>query len=87
MNLEQALAEIDRLNKIIEEQNVELEELRKRKVAGRRKNDEHWQASYNKWLELYKQGGSVLDISCKAGISRRTFYRYKSYYNNSNPDA
>lgn len=80
MNLEEALKEIERLNKVIIEKDREIEELCKKKNAGRKKNNEQWQESYNAFAELYEQGVSMLEIVNKMECSRRTCYRYKAYY-------
>lgn len=80
MYLEEALKEIERLNRIIEEKDAEIEELRKKKNAGRKKNNAKWQESYNAFVNLYEQGLSMVEIIDKSECSRRTCYRYKSYY-------
>ena len=82
LNLQEALKEIERLNKIIEEKDKELEELRKKKNAGRKKNNAQWKESYNSFVKLYEQGLAMVDIIDKLECSRRTCYRYKSYYDN-----
>ena len=82
MNLEEALKEIERLNQIIKEKDEELEVLRKKKNAGRKPNNEKWQASYNAFVELYEQGLPMVEIVKRCEASRRTCYRYKSYYDN-----
>ena len=84
MNLEEALKEIERLNQIISQQNIEIEMLRKKKNAGRKKNDAKWQKSYNAFVGLYEQGMSMVEIIEKTECSRRTCYRYKQYYDNLN---
>ena len=43
MNLEEALVEIARLNQIIKLKDEEIENLKKQKNAGRKKNNEQWQ--------------------------------------------
>ena len=82
MNLEEALKEIERLNQIIKEKDEELEVLRKKKNAGRKPNNAQWQASYNAFVELYEQGLPMVEIVERSECSRRTCYRYKSYYDN-----
>lgn len=82
MNLEEALVEIDRLNQIIIEKDRELEELRRKKNAGRKKNNAKWQESYKAFVELYEQGIDMVEIVDTLEVSRRTCYRYKSYYDN-----
>lgn len=80
MNLEEALKEIERLNKVIIEKDREIEELRKKKNAGRKKNNKQWQETYNAFVELYEQGVPMVEIVDKSKCSRRTCYRYKAYY-------
>ena len=80
MNLEAALKEIERLNRIIAEKDREIERLREQKKAGRKKNNAQWQESYNRFVELYENGMSMVEIIDSSECSRRTLYRYKDYY-------
>lgn len=80
MNLEEALKEIERLNQIIKDKDEELEVLRNQKKAGRKKNNAQWQESYNAFVNLYEQGMTMVEIIDRLECSRRTCYRYKSYY-------
>ena len=80
MTLEEALLEIERLNKVIEYKNEEIEALKKKKNAGRKKNNEQWQKSYNAFVVLYEQGLPMAEIVNQSECSRRTGYRYKEYY-------
>ena len=80
MNLEAALKEIERLNRIIAEKDREIERLREQKKAGRKKNNAQWQESYNRFVELYENGMSMVEIIDSSECSRRTLYRYKAYY-------
>ncbi len=82
MTLEEALKEIERLNLIIEDQEKEIEKLRLKKNAGRKPNNEKWQKSYNAFVTLYEQGFSMAEIVEQSSCSRRTCYRYKTYYDN-----
>ena len=82
MNLEEALREIERLKQIIDEKDKEIEALQKKKNAGRKKNNAQWQESYEAFVELYEQGLSMIEIIEQSECSRRTCYRYKSYYDN-----
>lgn len=82
MTLEEALKEIERLNYIIEDQQKEIEKLRLKKNAGRKPNNEKWQKSYNAFVELYEQGLTMAEIVEQSECSRRTCYRYKTYYDN-----
>ena len=80
MNLEQALKRIQEL----EEENAalrdKLTQYENRDKSGRKKHDAKWQASYNEWVNLYEQGLSIMEIVNRTDFSRRTCYRYKSYY-------
>ena len=80
MNLEEALVEIARLNQIIKLKDEERENLKKQKNAGRKKNNEQWQKSYNAFVELYESGLPMVEIINLSECSRRTCYRYKEYY-------
>lgn len=80
--LEEALKEIERLNYIIEDQQKEIEKLRLKKNAGRKPNNEKWQKSYNAFVALYEQGLTMAEIVEQSECSRRTCYRYKTYYDN-----
>ena len=84
MTLQDALREIERLQEVIRQKDIEIEELKKKKNAGRKKNNTQWQESYNAFVELYEQGLSMVEIIDKSECSRRTCYRYKSYYDNLN---
>ena len=78
--LEQALsyiAELEAENKALRE---ELEYYKSRKPSGRKKHDETWMASYNDFAVKYESGMSIMEIVNLGEISRRTAYRYKSYY-------
>ena len=78
--LEQALnyiAELEAENKALRE---ELEYYKSRKPSGRKKHDETWMASYNDFAVKYEGGMSIMEIVNQGEISRRTAYRYKSYY-------
>lgn len=78
--LEEALkyiAELEAENKAFRE---EVEHYRSRNRAGRKKHDEAWQTSYNDFVVKYEGGMSIMEIVNQGEISRRTAYRYKSYY-------
>lgn len=78
--LEEALiyiAELEAENKVLRK---ELEHFRSRKPSGRKKHDESWMTSYNDFAAKYEDGMPIMEIVAKGGISRRTAYRYKAYY-------
>ena len=79
-NLEEALiyiSELEAENKALRE---ELEQYKNIKPAGRKKHDKTWMASYNDFVVKYEAGMSIMEIVNQGGISRRTAYRYKAYY-------
>lgn len=69
--------ELERENKELKDKLAQYEN---RDWGGRKKHDEKWQASYNEWVRLYEQGMPIMEIVKNTGFSRRTCYRYKSYY-------
>ena len=72
MELWEALQRI----KELEQENSELRnELEKYKP-----HDEKWMSAYLVWKDLYEQGETIVEIMEKTEISRRTYYRYKAYY-------
>ena len=80
--LEEALMRISELESICRAQQIRIEELENRKIAGRKIHDTGWQANYDLFVPLYERGESIPTIVEQTGISRRTIYRYKSYYDN-----
>ena len=84
--IEQALekiAELESENKALRE---ELERYKNITPAGRRKHDEKWMASYNEFVLKYESGMTIMEIVNQGEISRRTAYRYKSYYDELRKD-
>ena len=80
LTLEQALERINELeleNAMLREK---LERYKNITPAGRRKHDEKWMASYNEFVLKYESGMTIMEIVNQGEISRRTAYRYKSYY-------
>lgn len=80
MNLQEALARIEYLEKENAYLKKELNRYKRYKPQGRKVHDEKWMESYKVWEELYDKGFTVMDIVSQTGISRRTCYRYKAYY-------
>ncbi len=79
-SLEEALKyiiELEAENKALRE---EIEHYRSRNRAGRKKHDATWTASYNDFVVKYEGGMSIMEIVNLGEISRRTAYRYKTYY-------
>ena len=79
--LEEALKYITELEIENKELREEVERYRSKNRAGRKKHDETWTASYNDFAAKYEEGMTIMEIVAQGGISRRTAYRYKAYYN------
>jgi len=75
------IAELEAENKTLRE---ELERYKSITPAGRKVHDETWMASYNEFAKKYEAGMSIMEIVDMSGISRRTAYRYKAYYDEIN---
>lgn len=78
--MEEALKRIDELEAENKKLNEELEFYKSRKLSGRKKHNEKWQAIYNDFVESFEQGISLEDIAKNNSVSVRTIYRYKAYY-------
>ena len=78
--LEEALARISELEQYCTDLEAKVAEYESRKPAGRKKHNEKWMESYDSFAELYGAGDKIPVIVEKTGISRRTLYRYKAYY-------
>ena len=78
--LEAALKRIEELeaeNAILKE---EVESYRKRKTSGRQKHNAKWMEIYNDFVVCYEQGIPIVEIARRNGLSERSIYRYKAYY-------
>ena len=75
------IAELEEENSLL---RIELEDLRSKKAAGRKKHDSAWTASYNDFAVKYESGMTIMEIVSLGNISRRTAYRYKAYYDEMN---
>ena len=78
--LEMALQRIEELEQEVKELRIENAELRERAQAGRKKHDTTWMRSYNSFVTEYESGKTIVEIVNNGEISRRTAYRYLSYY-------
>jgi len=85
--LEEALKRIEQLEKEnaeLREENAnlqeELEYFKKRKASGRQKHNAKWTAIYNDFVICHEQGMTMVEIAKRNGISERSIYRYKAYY-------
>lgn len=87
MNYEEALKRIKELEQENYELRKELENYRRYKPQGRKAHDEKWTSTYLIWKELYEGGCAISEILEKAEMSKRTYYRYKAYYEGKNKNA
>lgn len=78
--LETALKRIKELEKENEELREELEYFKKRKASGRQKHNAKWMSIYNDFVICHEQGMTMMEIAERNGISERSVYRYKAYY-------
>ena len=85
--LEEALKRIDKLEKEnaeLKEANADLKEelvyFKKRKACGRQRHNAKWMAIYNDFVICHEQGMTMVEIAKRNGISERSIYRYKAYY-------
>ena len=80
ISLEAALKKIETLEKENAELKRELEYFKKRKTSGRQKHNAKWMAIYNDFVVCYEQGMTLIEIAQRNGVSERSIYRYKAYY-------
>ncbi len=78
--LDAALKRIEELEKKNAELREELDYWKKRKASGRQKHNAKWMNVYNDFVACYEKGMSVMEIAERNGISERSMYRYKAYY-------
>lgn len=78
--LEAVLKRIEELEKENKELKEEIEYYKNRKVSGRKKHNEKWLNAYNDFAACFESGMTVIEIAEKNGVSERTIYRYKAYY-------
>jgi DNA invertase Pin-like site-specific DNA recombinase len=77
---DQMLKKIEELEKENKELRDELEYFKNRKASGRQKHNAKWQAIYDKFVSGYENGMTMVEIAKQSGVSERTIYRYKAYY-------
>lgn len=78
--LEEAIKRIEELEKENSELKLELEYYKSRKTSGRQKHNAKWMSIYNDFVICYEQGMALVEIANRNGISERSIYRYKAYY-------
>lgn len=79
-SLETAIERIDELEKENAKLREELEYYKNRKASGRQKHNAKWMAIYNDFVICHEQGMTIVEIAKRNGISERSIYRYKAYY-------
>ena len=77
---EEAVERIKDLEEENKQLTKELEYYRNRNYGGRKKHNKAWMTAYNEFAIKYESGMTIMEIVAKGGISRRTAYRYKAYY-------
>ncbi len=85
--LEVALKRIGELEEEIAGLKEELEYFKKRKASGRQKHNAKWMKIYNDFVICHEQGMSMIEIAERNGISERSLYRYKAYYEETRKKA
>ena len=80
MELQNLIIEKDRRIEELEEQLASKHNARN---AGRKKADENWIKSFNRWIELHESQKSIHEIMEEMNISRATYYRYKKLYDDT----
>ena len=78
--LEEALKCIEKLEKENAELKDELDYFRRRKASGRQKHNAKWMETYNNFVKCHESGMTNIEIAKLNGISERSVYRYKAYY-------
>ena len=84
ISFEEALNRIVFLEKENAELKEELEYFKKRKASGRQKHNAKWMSIYNDFVVCHEQGMKMVEIAKRNGISKRSVYRYKAYYEEMN---
>ncbi len=78
--LEAALKKIAELEAENARLREELEYFKKRKASGRQKHNAKWMEIYNDFVDCHEKGMTMVEIAARNGISERSVYRYKAYY-------
>lgn len=85
---EALISKLEKENTALKDDNVhlkeELEYFKNRKTSGRQPHNKKWTAIYNDVSTYIEDGLSIDEISKKTGISIRSVYRYKAYYDSIN---
>ena len=78
--LEAALKLIEELEAENAALKEEVEYYKRRKASGRQKHNAKWMEIYNDFVACHEQGMPLVEIAERNGISERSMYRYKAYY-------
>jgi hypothetical protein len=84
MTIEDAVKRIEELEKENADLKEELAYYKKRKASGRQKHNAKWMAIYNDFVVCHENGMAFIEIAKRNGISERSVYRYKEYYDEIN---
>ena len=80
MTLEDALQRIAELETENSRLKEEIEYYKNKKTSGRQKHNAKWMSIYNDFVLCHEQGMTMVEIAKRNGISERSIYRYKEYY-------
>ena len=80
MTLEDALQRIAELETENSRLKEEIEYYKNKKTSGRQKHNAKWMSIYNDFVVCHEQGMTMVEIAKRNGISERSVYRYKAYY-------
>lgn len=80
MTIEDALQRIAELETENSKLREEIEYYKNKKTSGRQKHNAKWMSIYNDFVVCHEQGMTMVDIAKRNGISERSVYRYKAYY-------
>lgn len=82
------ISELENENSTLKDENIklkeELEYYQNRKVSGRQKHNAKWMSIYDDFVACYEGGMTMIEIAKRNGVSERTIYRYKAYYEQIN---
>ena len=80
MTLEDAIQRIAELEIENSRLKEEIEYYKNKKTSGRQKHNAKWMSIYNDFVACHEQGMTMVEIAKRNGISERSIYRYKAYY-------
>ena len=80
MTIEDALQRIAELETENSKLREEIEYYKNKKTSGRQKHNAKWMSIYNDFVVCHEQGMTRVEIAKRNGISERSVYRYKAYY-------